>query len=198
MGESNLMHVHSNCLICMHFIWINPVISTLDPSTTECTTHYHYLPIPVFFANIVQTCIKAVRVQRYLYIYTRCTYLQCMPRAHLHDLWTSTFGLVGVATCSWSVMHVQRTKCKKCEKEGKAYALRWKSSRMWAHFQTAQNAKIWSFIKTTMCFICFARRCCSLSYSLFSTQTSQRWVCIYALSSPFSHQAPNFFFSLPS
>ena len=30
----------------------------------------------------------------------------------------------------WSVMHVQRTKCKKCEKEGEAYTLRWKSSKM--------------------------------------------------------------------
>ena len=28
--------------------------------------------------------------------YTRCKYSQCMPRAHLYDLWTNTCGLVGV------------------------------------------------------------------------------------------------------
>ena len=49
-------------------------------------------------------------------------------------------------------MHVQQTKCwrcEKCEKEGKAYALRWMSLKMRACFWTAQNVRIWSFIKTT-------------------------------------------------
>ena len=90
-----------------------------------------------------------------------------------------------------------RLKCEKCEKEGKAYALRWKSSRMWARFRTAQNAKIWWFLKTTTRFICYARHCCSLSYSSFSMRTSQRWGCIYILSSPFSRQAPSSFFLAP-
>jgi len=98
-------------------------------------------------------------------------YSQCMPRAHLHDLWTNTCGLVGVAHAFGLVGHACAAKCEKCEKEGKAYALRWKSSRMRARFRTAQNAKIWSFLKTTMRFICFARRCCSLSYLSFSTRT---------------------------
>ena len=122
-----------------------------------------------------------------------------MPRAHLHDFWTNTCGLVGVAHAFGLVGHACATKCEKWEKEGKAYALRWKSSRMWTHLRTAQNAKIWSFINMTTCFICFARCCCSLSYSSFSVRTSQRWGCNYALSSPpFSHQALAFSSSLPS
>ena len=89
-------------------------------------------------------------------------------------------------------------KCEKCEKEGKAYALRWKSSKMQACFWTPQNAKMWSFLKMTTRFICFARHCYSLSYSSFSTWTSRRWGCIYALSYPFSRQALALPSSLPS
>ena len=74
----------------------------------------------------------------------RCTYSQCMPCAHLRDLWTNTCGLVGVARAFGLVSHACATKCEKCEKEGKVYTLRWKSLRMWARFWTAQNAKIWS------------------------------------------------------
>ena len=126
--------------------------------------------------------------------YTRCMYSQCMPRFHLHDLWTNTCGLVGVAHAFGTVGRASATKCVKCEKEGKAYALRWKSSRMWACFRTAQNVKIMSFLKT-MCFICFARRCCFLSYSSFLTRTSRCWGCIYTLSChPFLCQAPSSFF----
>ena len=124
----------------------------------------------------------------------RCTYLQCMPCAHLRDLWTNTCGLVGVAHAFGLVSHACVTKCEKCEKEGKVYTLRWKSLRMWACFWTAQNAKIWSSLKTTTRFICFARCCCSLSYSSFLMWTSRHWSCIYAPSSPFSHQAPSSFF----
>ena len=171
-------------------------------------------------------------------------------------------------------------KCEKCEKEGKAYALRWKSLRMRAHFWTAHNVKIWrygclwrrpcalfallgaaavvlivldadftalrlhlrsvlrqvlalcsllpwlkcekwkgrqsiritlkefenvsAFLNCTECedmvisqgdHVLYLLRC-SLSYSLFSTWTSQHWGCIYALSSPpFSCQALAFFFA---
>ena len=121
-----------------------------------------------------------------------------MPRVHLHDVWTNTCGLVDVARAFGLVGYACATKCEKCEKEGKAYALHWKSSRMRACFWTAQNAKIWSFIETTTRFICFARRCCSLSYSSFSTRTSRRLGCIYTLSSPpFSCQAPTSFFLAP-
>jgi len=119
-----------------------------------------------------------------------------MHHVHLHDLWTNMCGLllVGVARAFGTVSHACATKCEKCEKEGKACALRWKSSRMWAPFRTAQNAKIRLFLKTTTRFICFARRCCSLSCSSFSMRTSRRWSCIYVLSSPFSRQAPSSFF----
>ena len=106
---------------------------------------------------------------------TRCTYSQCMPRMHLDDLWTNMCGLllVGVAHAFGTVGHACATKCEKCEKEGIVYVLHWKSLRMWARFRTSHNARIWSFLKTTMHFICSARPCCSLLYSSFSMWTSQ-------------------------
>ena len=107
-----------------------------------------------------------------------------MPSAHLYDLWTNTCGLVCVARAFGLVGHACATKCEKCEKEGKAYALRWKSSRMWARFLTAQNAKIWWFLKMTTRFICFARRYCSHSlvhlrsvFSVFIVTTSKWQSC---------------------
>ena len=101
--------------------------------------------------------------------------------------------------CFWNGQsHACATKCEKCEKEGKAYALHWKGLKMWVRFRTTQNAKIRSILKTTTHFFCFARCCYSLSYSSFSTQTSWCCGCIYALSSPlFLHQAPSSFFLAP-
>ena len=52
---------------------------------------------------------------------------------------------------------------------------------MWLWFQTIPNTRIWLFLKTTMHFLCIASHCSSLSYSSFSTQTSQVCGCIYAL-----------------
>ena len=86
--------------------------------------------------------------------------------------------LIGVVHCFGTVGYACATRFEKCEKEGKAYVLCWKNSRMWAHFLAARNARIWSFLKTTMHFICIGRCCCSLSYSSFF---SQRCGCIYAL-----------------
>ena len=46
------------------------------------------------------------------FIYTRCTYSQCMPRTHLNDLCTNTCGLVcrrGRGMC----MGLSSTKCEK-------------------------------------------------------------------------------------
>ena len=106
--------------------------------------------------------------------------------------------ILRMARAFGTVGHACAMKCKKCEKEGKAYALHWKGLKMWVRFRTAQNAKIQSILKTTTHFICFTRCCCSLSYSSFSTQTSRRWGCIYALSSHlFSHQTPSSFFLAP-
>ena len=48
---------------------------------------------------------------------TRCTYSQCMLRAHLHDLWTNTCGLVGAACAFGTVGHASATNCEKCEKD---------------------------------------------------------------------------------
>ena len=134
-----------------------------------------------------------------------------MTHAHLHDIWINTCGywLVGMACAFRSCMCIASfpgscvggahmslgmrlacaTKCKKFEKEGKAYVL---SLRMWACSWTTQNVRIWSFIKTTTCFISFTRHCCSLSYSSFSTWTSRCCGYIYILSSlPFSCKVPS-------
>ena len=95
-------------------------------------------------------------------------------------------GLVDVARAFGLVGHACAMKCEKCEKEGK---------RMRVRFRTTRNAKIWSFIKMTTRFICFTRRCCSLSYSSFLIRTSRRWGCIYTLSfPPFLRRAPSSFF----
>jgi len=188
---------------------------------------------------------------------TRCTYLRCMPRAHLHDLWTNMCGLVGVACAFGTVGHACATKCEKrirevehatfmplvmsatggmgraattfykrlasmiSEKRNTEYSqtVNWirccflihcywqfisfvhalllahyvgvyfvlnnvsvwegrqsvpitlKEFEKWVHFRTTQNAKVWWFLKMTTCFICFARRCCSLTYSSFLTWT---------------------------
>ena len=49
--------------------------------------------------------------------FTRCMYLQCMPRANLNTLWTNTCTLVRDGQpCA--------TKCEQCEKDGKAYVER--------------------------------------------------------------------------
>ena len=140
-------------------------------------------------------CLASTLVYYILGIRIRSVYT---PSAHLPDLWTNTCGLllVGVARAFETVGHACVTKC---EKEGKAYVLRCKSSRTWARFRTAQNARILSFLKATTRFICFATRCCSHSYSSFSTRTSWRCGCIYALSSlPFSSQSPTLSSSLLS
>ena len=134
----------------------------------------------------------------YIYnIYTRCMYSQCIPRAHLHDLWTNTCGLVGMTHAFGTVGHACATKCEKCEKEGKVYTLRWKSSRMWVCLRTAQNTKIWWFLKMTTHFIAMLGAV-ALSLSSFSKRTLRHWGCIYVLSSPpFSRQAPSSFFPAP-
>ena len=124
---------------------------------------------------------------------TRCKYSQCMPLMHPHDLWTNTCGLllVGVARAVGTSMNEQWCKKRKAK-------LTYYIERMWVCFWTAQNERIWSFLKTTTCFICFARHCCSLLCLSFWMRTSWHCGCIYTLSSlPFSCQAPSSS-SLPS
>ena len=70
----------------------------------------------------------------------RCTYSHSPWPLNQH-MWISRRG-----TCFWGSRSCMCNKCEKCEKEGKAYTLQWKSSRMWARFWTAQNAKIWWFL----------------------------------------------------
>ena len=91
-----------------------------------------------------------------------------------------------------SVMHGQRS----VKRKAKCTHYVETEQRNWAGFW---NEKIWSFLKTTTRFICFASSCCSLFHSSFSTRTSRCWGCIYALSSPqFLHQALALSFLLPS
>ena len=69
---------------------------------TEChpswSNHYYtlYIRVSILYVGMEQMCYIHI-------IITRCTYSQCMPRAHLHDLWTNTCGLllVGVACDFW-------------------------------------------------------------------------------------------------
>ena len=83
--------------------------------------------------------------------------------------------------CFWDYwsMHVQRS-VKSVRRAKHMYYIE-RVSRMCVQFWTAQNVRIWSLLKKTTCFICFARRCCSLSYSSFSKRTSWRCSCICAL-----------------
>ena len=112
---------------------------------------------------------------------------------HLHNLWTNTCGLVGVAHAFGLVGHACTTNevWKVWEGRQRVRIMLKVFLRMRVHFRTAQNVKTWPFIKTTTCCTCFTRLCCcSLSYSSFLMQT--RWGCIYTLSSPpFLCQAPS-------
>ena len=40
-------------------------------------------------------------------------------------------------------------------------SVHWKSSRMCLRFWSAPNTRMWSILKTNMCFLCFARHCSS-------------------------------------
>ena len=76
----------------------------------------------------------------------------------------------------WSAM------CNEIRKVWEGWqSIRRKSSRMWLRSQTTPHTRIWSFLKTTMHFLCITSHCSSLSYSLFSTQTSRGCGCIYTL-----------------
>ena len=112
---------------------------------------------------------------------------------HLHNLWTNTCGLVGVAHAFGLVGHACTTNevWKVWEGRQRVRIMLKVFLRMRVHFRTARNVKTWPFIKTTTCCTCFTRLCCcSLSYSSFLMQT--RWGCIYTLSSPpFLCQAPS-------
>ena len=77
----------------------------------------------------------------------------------LHDLWTNTCGLVGVARAFGMVSYACVTKCEKCEKAKHAHYV----EKTQACFWTPQNAKIWSFLKMTTHFICFAIGAAALS-----------------------------------
>jgi len=141
-------------------------------------------------------------------ILTRCTYSQCMPRAHLHDLWTNTCGLVGVAPwwhmlLVWSVFHVQQS-VKNVRRKAKRthYVERvWECECVFKPHRTQRYGG-------------FSRRPCTLFASLGAATLCRtmlilivldadftalrRWGCIYALSSPpFSGQAPSSFFLAP-
>ena len=84
-------------------------------------------------------------------ISTRCMYSQCMPHAHLNNLWINTCGLVSRhGMCFWDCrsMHVQQSG-KSVRRRAKCTYHVERVLRMWAPFWTPQNARIWLFLKTT-------------------------------------------------
>ena len=99
-----------------------------------------------------------------------------MSCVHLNDLWTKTCDLlVGGARALGTVNHACATKCEKYEKcmyyvEGVQGCER--------GFEPHRMHEYGHFSQTTTHFICFTRHCCSLSYSLLSTRTSQHCGCI--------------------
>ena len=112
-------------------------------------------------------------------------YSQCMPRAHLNDLWTNTCGLVSrCSTCFWDCrsMHVQWSvknvrRAKRTYYIGKSF----EDVSVVSH-RTTRGYGTCSFSRwPTTHFIRYARHCWSLSYSSFSTGTSRHCGCIYAL-----------------
>ena len=95
--------------------------------------------------------------------HTKCMYSQCMPRAHLNDLWTNMCRLVSRhGACFWDCrfVHVQRS-VKSVRRAKRTYYVE-RVSRMWVRFHTTQNVRMWYFLKMTMHFVCYARHCCSL------------------------------------
>ena len=106
-------------------------------------------------------------------------YASYASRVHLNDLWTNMccVDLVSThGTCFWDCrfMHVQQSV--KIVRRAKHMYYIERVSQIWVRFRTAQNARIWSFLKKTRCYICFTRLCCSLLM-----WTSRRCGCIYAL-----------------
>ena len=77
-------------------------------------------------------------------------------------------------TCGWPCT----TRCEKCEKDGKAYIE--KIQECDCSFDLHQTRGCGQF-STTICFLCFASCCSSLSCLSFSTRTLQGCGCIYAL-----------------
>ena len=69
----------------------------------------HWLSVSVLvLLEMLGTWLETVHSK--LKVRTRCTYLQCMPRTHLHDFWTNTCQLGGVVHAFGTVgrvMHVQ-------------------------------------------------------------------------------------------
>ena len=104
--------------------------------------------------------------------YCRYTHSQCMPHAHLYDLWTNTCGLVSRLGTCFSVMHVysliprlvygwvthesgnEASMCNEIQQvwEGRqSIRISLKEFENVIAFWTAQNARMWSFIKMTTC-----------------------------------------------
>ena len=112
----------------------------------------------------------------------------------LNDLWTNMCGLVSTCgTCFWDCrsVHVQRSVKSVMRVKCMYYIER--VSWIWVRFRTAQNARIWSFLKKTTCYICYARCCCcSLVLIVLDTDFTALWLHLCSLSSlPFLRQAPS-------
>ena len=151
------------------------------------------------FVSFLQELRGSVLVTRTLPILGVCIRSVCLACISMTFEPTHVDYVSRHGTCFWDGWSCMCNEVCKLWKGTQSAHITLKEFKNVSVFWTAQNAKIWSFLKTTMRFICFARCCCSLLYSSFSTRTSRRWGCIYLLSSPlFSHQAPSSLFLAPT
>ena len=98
-----------------------------------------------------------MRTENCIY-YTKCAYSQCMPHTHLHNLWTNTCGLVGVARTFGLVGHACATNksVKSVRRQAKRthYVERvWECEHVFEPHRTQRYG-------------CFSRRPCTLFASL--------------------------------
>ena len=123
---------------------------------------------------------------------TRCTYLQCIyasrtsPWPLNQHMWISRHGMCFWDGRSWMCNEVWKVW------EGRQSVLRitLKEFENVSTFSNHTEHEDMVVSQDDHALICFARCCCSLSYSSFSTWTSRHWRYIYALYSPlFSRQA---------
>ena len=88
--------------------------------------------------------------------YTRCTYIHsvCLARASQWPLNQRVDLVSRCGMCFWDCPSCICNEVWKVRGERTYYVER--VSWIWARFQTAQNARIWLFLKKTTCYICFA------------------------------------------
>ena len=128
---------------CEHFWWFERFLKHAVTFLCSCRELWKFLMVLNIFWSTFLWRVVNVSFSKHSLFYiktfcgrglhwtTRCTYSHSPWPLNQH-MWISRRG-----TCFWDGWSCMCNKCEKCEKEGKAYALQWKSSRMWACFWTA-------------------------------------------------------------